>query len=101
MFKILRDMGVDLTRQPNVNPEAVCSIGPTEKYKRSYMGYYHVFGQLIKTQKKTQTKNNEGEIEMVDFFETTDDSNIQYKIKRDTTDKLTVDFYLECEKNTV
>jgi hypothetical protein len=98
IFKILRDMGVDLTRQPNINPDGVCSIGETEKYKRSYMGYYQFFGQLNKTQKKTQTRDVEGDVETVDFYETTDDTNIQYKIKTDISDKLTVDFYLECEK---
>jgi len=98
LFGILKDMGVDLTRQPNINPDGICSIGETEKYERTYMGYYQIFGQLGKTQKKASTKSEDGEIETVDFYETTDDTNIQYKIKSDIDDKLTFDFYLECER---
>lgn len=91
-------MGVDLIRQPKINPDGVCSIGETEKYKRSYMGYYQFFGKINKTQKKTQTKNAEGEVEAVAFYETTDDTNSQYKIKSDINNRLIADFYLECEK---
>ena len=98
LFRILIEMGVDLERQPNVNPDGVSSIGQTAKYKRSYMGYYHIFGKLNKIQNKTATRDDEGEIETVDFYETTDDTNIQYKIKKEIDDKLTIEFYLECEK---
>ncbi|MCB0401360.1 MAG: hypothetical protein KDD41_04705 [Flavobacteriales bacterium] len=98
LMKILSQMGVDLTRQPNINLNGVCSTGETEKFQRSYMGYYKVFGRLGKTQKSTQTINKEGQLESVDFYEPEDDSYIQYKVRQETNDQLTVDFYLECEK---
>jgi hypothetical protein len=51
----------------------------------------------IRPQKKHK-QDDEGEVETVDFYETTDDTNIRYEIKANINDKLTVDFYLECEK---
>jgi len=98
IFEILKTMGVDLTRQPNINPDGVCSVGPTDKYNWAYLGYYQVFGQFGKSQKKTQTKNADGKLESVDFFESLNNSSIQYKIIQDKEDQLTVDFYLKCEK---
>ena len=94
----LKDMGIALTRQPNINPDGVCCVGETEKYKRGYIGYYNLYGQLGKTQKSTQTKNDQGQLESVDFYESEDDSYTQYKIKQVTDAKLTIDFYIECEK---
>ena len=98
LFKILQKMGVDLTKQPNINPDGVCSTGDTDKYLRSYLGYYKVFGRLGKTQKSTQNINDQGQLESVDFYEPEEDSYTQYKIKQVSDDQLTVDFYIECEK---
>ena len=98
LFKILLKMGVDLKRQPNINPDGICSTGETEKYLRSYIGYYNLVGQLGKTQRPTQEKNDLGQLESVDFYESEDDSFIQFKIKHQEENRLIVDFYLECEK---
>ena len=98
IFTILKNMGVDLTRQPNINPDGVCSVGPTDKYNRAYLGYYNVFGQLGKTQRKTQTKNVDGELESVNFIEHTSDNNMNYTIKQIKYNELTVEFYIESEK---
>ena len=91
-------MGADLTRQPNINPDGVSSVGDTEKYLRSYMGYYYVYGRLGKTQKSTQAINEQGLLESVDFCEPADDSYTRFKVKQVTDDQLTIDFYVECEK---
>ena len=98
LFKILKKMCVDLTRQPNINPDGIYSVGPTTKYNRAYIGYYQVFGKFGKTQKKTQTINADGKMESVEFFEPLNDSYIQYKILQDKDDQLIVEFYIECEK---
>ena len=98
LFTILKSMGVDLDRQPNINPDGICSVGPTDKYNRAYFGYYNLFGQLGKTQRKTQTKNPDGELESVDFIEHTSDNNVNYTIKQIKENELTVEFYIECEK---
>ncbi len=90
-------MGVDLARQPDIAPDGICCIGPTKKYERAYFGYYQVFGRLGKTQKTPQTIVD-GKLESVDFFDTVDDSHVHYQIKQETEDKLTFEFYLECEK---
>ena len=92
LFGILKKMGVELTRQPNINPDGVSSVGPTAKYNRTYIGYYQVFGKFGKTQKKTQTINVDGKLESVDFFEPLKDSYIHYKIIQDKDDQLIVDF---------
>ena len=98
LFRILKGMGVDLARQPNVNPDGICSIGPTEKYRHAYLGYYLVFGKFGKTQRTPQTLNSDGKLESVDFYESEEDSSVQYKIKQDSDDRLIFDFYLECDK---
>ena len=97
LLKILKSMGVDLTRQPNINPDGICSVGPTKKYERAYFGYYQVLGHFDKTQKTPQTIVD-GKLTSVDFFETDEDSHVQYQIKQETEDKLNFEFYLECEK---
>lgn len=98
LFEILRKMGVDLKRKPNINPDGVCSTGETEKFKRSYIGYYNLIGRLGKTQKPNQIKNKEGQLESVDFYEPESDSFMQFKINQVQENRLTIDFYLECEK---
>lgn len=88
----LQKMGVDLTRQPNIAPDGLCCVGPTEKYERDYLGYYQLIGNLGKTQ-RTPQKVVDDKLESVDFFETEDDSNVTYTIKQDEEDKLTIDFF--------
>jgi len=99
LFTILKEMGVDLTRQPAINPDGICPVGPTEKYARAYIGYYQVFGKFGKTQRTPQTLNSEGKLESVGFFEPEDDSYTEYKVKQQADDQLIIEFYLECEKN--
>ena len=51
LFIVLRKMGADLSRQPNVNPDGVCCVGETKPGKIGYMGNYFVYGQIGKTTK--------------------------------------------------
>ncbi len=98
LFEILKKMGVDLAKQPNINSDRVFSGGETGKYQKSFNGSYKIYGRLKKTQKSTQMINGEGQLESVDFYESEKDSCIQYKIKQDSNDQLTIDFFIECEK---
>lgn len=98
LFKILKSMEVDLKRQPNINPDGVCSFGPTEKYQKAYLGYYQVYGQLRKTQNKTQIRNEDGKLVSVDFYEPSDDAYVHFKIVQKEDDLLEIEFFLECEK---
>jgi hypothetical protein len=36
-------MGVDLSRQPNINPDGVSCVGESKPGKIGYMGYYFVY----------------------------------------------------------
>lgn len=98
LFQILKSMGVDISRQPNINPDGICSVGPTDKYNKAYMGYYNIYGQLGKTQNKTQKRNAQGELESVDYITHTSDSNINYTVKQIKPGELTIEFYIETEK---
>ncbi|MEQ9006390.1 MAG: hypothetical protein RLP12_00795 [Ekhidna sp.] len=98
LFKILEGMGVDLKRQPNINPDGVCSTGDTEKFQRTYMGYYKLFGKIGKTQRTHKQTNSNGETTAVEFRESEEDAFVQYTIKQESTDELTVDFFIECER---
>lgn len=98
LFKILMKMGVDLTRQPNISPSGVSNTGETDKFQRSYMGYYKLFGKLGKTQHTPKIINEAGKLTAVEFREAESDAFVQYSIKQNTNDELTVDFFLECER---
>ncbi len=98
LFKILEGMGVDLKRQPNINPDGVCSTGDIEKFQRTYMGYYKLFGKIGKTQRTHKQTNSNGETTAVEFRESEEDAFVQYTIKQESTDELTVDFFIECER---
>ena len=67
LFSVLRIGNVDSSRQPNINPEGVCSIGETDKFKRSYLGYYKVFGVIRKTQNSTAVKDDDGNVLPLNF----------------------------------
>ena len=62
------------------------------------MGNYFVYGRILKTQHKSKVLNDEGEIESVEFFETEEDSTIQYKIIQIDNERLSFEFVLQCEK---
>jgi hypothetical protein len=98
LFKILQQMGVDLSRQPDIVPDGVISYGDNESFKNVYSGYYYVYGQVGKTQWKRQTMTMNGQIVSVDFSEAENDSFIEYNIIQESDEKLCVEFWLQCEK---
>jgi hypothetical protein len=98
LFVILKSMGVDPGRQPNIGSDGICSVGPTDNYNKAYFGYYNLFGQLSKANRKIQTENIDEELESVDFIEHSFDNKVNYSIKQIKGDELTVEFYIEYEK---
>lgn len=98
LFELLNKMGVNLKRQPNINPDGVCSTGETDKFQRSYMGYYKLFGNFGKARRTPALVNSEGEPTAFEFRETEEDAFVQYTIKKESTDELTVDFFIECKR---
>ncbi|MEQ9378132.1 MAG: hypothetical protein RIG68_23280 [Imperialibacter sp.] len=98
LFDILEKMGVNLKRQPNINPDGVCSTGETDKFLRTYMGYYKLFGKIRKTQLKQKQVDENGDPVRVEFRETEQDAFVQYTVEQTKADELTVDFFIECER---
>lgn len=98
LFEMLKRMGVNLKRQPNINPDGVCSTGETDEFQRTYMGYYKLFGNVGKAQRTPKLVNSNGELTAFEFRETEEDAFVQYTIKQASTDELTIDFFIECER---
>lgn len=85
-------MGVDLSRQPNINPDGVCCVGEIKKNMLGYMGYYFVFGEVGKTSKKTAKLNDDGTVSEITFNNTEFGDNTQVTIKQVDKDKLSLSF---------
>jgi hypothetical protein len=98
LFEILKKMEVDLSRQPNKNPDGVCCVGDTKKDKLGYMGNYFVFGEIGKTSKKTAQINNDNEVSEVTFNDTEFGDNTLVTIKQVDKDKLSFEFYMDVDK---
>ena len=98
LFEMLNQMGVNLRRQPNINPDGVCSTGETDKFQRAYMGYYKLFGKVGGAERAPSKVNSDGEPTAFEFRETEEDAFVQYTIKQESTDQLTIDFFIECER---
>lgn len=98
LFRILKKMGVDLKRQPNINPDGICSTGETNAFTNSYMGYYHLYGNIGKTQHKQKNVDTNGNVTSVSYQDFESNSLARYSIKQVTTNELICEFYLECEK---
>jgi hypothetical protein len=98
LFELLRKMEVDLTRQPNVNPNGVFYIGDTKRDKLGYTGNYFVYGEIGKTSNKTAQKNDENVVCEVTYNNTEFGDNIQVTIKQITKDQLFFEFYMEADK---
>ncbi len=98
LFEMLNQMGVNLRRQPNINPDGVCSTGETDKFQRAYMGYYKLFEKVGGAERAPSKVNSDGEPTAFEFRETEEDAFVQYTIKQESTDQLTIDFFIECER---
>ena len=96
LFEILEDLGVNLSRQPNINPDGVCSFGDTGKFKRSYLGYYLVFGKIRTIQEPSLEENQKGQPYTFVFNE--EDSCTGLEIKQANENQLEFEFFIEIEK---
>lgn len=88
LFEILTRFGVTLSRQPNVNPDGVSSVGDTVGFKRSYFGYYIVFGKIMNHQDQPFS-----------FVFDEEDSSTGFTIEQMDNERLTFDFFIEVERN--
>lgn len=98
-FEILKEMEVDLSRQPNINPDGVCCVGHTETGKLSYMGNYFIFGEIINTSKNCTQWNDHNPIIEVAFKDSEFGDNTQIVIKQVDKDKISAEFYMEVDKS--
>jgi hypothetical protein len=98
LFEVLKKMKVDLSRQPNINPDGISCIGETSQDKLGYMGNYFVFGAIGKTSKKTALSNDTDNIIEVTFNDTEFGNNTQVTIKQIDKDKLSFEFYMDVDK---
>jgi hypothetical protein len=99
LFELLVKMGVDLSRQPDINPDGISCIGESSKGFIGYMGYYFVYGGIGKTSKKTQVTNTENRTVEVSFNNAEFGKQTMFTIKQAKEDKLLFDFYIEVEKS--
>ena len=98
LFEILKKMDVDLSRQPNINPDGVCCVGDTKQDMLGYMGNYFVFGKIGKTSKSTAQINDDNAVSEVTFNNTEFGENTQVTIKQVDNDKLSFEFYMDVDK---
>jgi hypothetical protein len=98
LFDILSKMGVDLSRQPDINPDGVSCVGETKPGKMGYMGYYFVYGRIGKTQKKGVKNTNSGQLVEVKFNDMEFGRNTQVTIRQVEEGKLSFEFYMEVQK---
>lgn len=98
LFDVLKKMEVDLSRQPNINPDGVSCVGETKQDKLGYMGNYFVFGEIGKTSKKTAKLNGDNTVSQVTFNDTEFGENTQVTITQVDKDKLSFEFYMDVDK---
>lgn len=90
-FDLLKRFGVDPTRQPNIIPDGLCSVGNPEEFERSYIGYYFVVGQ-IPNNTQAITKINQSETQYL--IKKDEKVKIEYCISQFSVDKLIIEFYI-------
>lgn len=98
LFEILLKMEVDLTRQPNVNPDGISCVGETRPGRLGYMGNYFVYGRIGKTSKRGKKLSDNHSVTEVSFNDKEFGTNIQVTIKKIEDDILSFVFYLEIDK---
>ena len=100
LFEILNEMKVDLSRQPNINPDGICCVGQTKPGKIGYMGNYFVYGQIGKTTKDSKQVNEENIVTEVNFNDTEFGKNTHVTVKQFEPDKLSFEFYMDVDSNS-
>lgn len=98
LFEVLVKMGVDLSRQPDINPDGISCIGDTNAGNVGYMGYYYVFGKIGKTSKKTRKQVDTDYVAEVSFNDAEFGKNTQVTIKQVEEDKLIFEFYMDVSR---
>ena len=58
LLELLKQMGVNLAKQPNINPDGICCVSDEVNYKKAYIGYYMVIGNTQKEQSYTDIGDN-------------------------------------------
>lgn len=96
-WALLKDMGVDLNRQPNINPDGLCCVGEVKPGKVGYLGYYIVFGAIGKTPKKSAKFDAQGDITEVYFNDTEFGEETNVTIKKLDNDRICFEFYIEVQ----
>lgn len=99
LFEILKEMKVDLSRQPDINPDGISCVGETKKDRLGYMGNYFVYGEIGKTSKGNQRVNEDNSISEVSFNDAEFGNTTQVTIKQIDKDKLSFEFYMEVQAN--
>ncbi|WP_207531819.1 hypothetical protein [Desertivirga arenae] len=57
LFELLKQMGVDLSRQPDINPDGIFCINDDITFRKKYVCYYLVVGQIVEFKEKSYTDN--------------------------------------------
>lgn len=83
LFELLNNLGVDLSRQPNINPDGICCVGESQEGKLGYIGSYFVFGDIGITSQKD--------------FKTEFGNSIQVEIRQVEEFKLSFEFYMDVD----
>ena len=99
LFKLLKNMHVDISRQPKDPNIEVCCIGEAKPGKLGYMGSYLAYGIVGKTSKSTASKDNEGQVKEVTFNNVEFGKNMHVSITQIDTDKISFSFYIETDAN--
>jgi hypothetical protein len=97
-FDLLKSMGVDLTRQPNINPDGICCVGDVGQNSIGYMGYYLVYGQFGQTSKANSLIDDEGNGVEVSFKNAEYGKGISFTVKKVDDTMLSFDFYITVQK---
>ena len=96
-FKILKNMGVDLSKNENNQLENVWHTGPREKFKNSYIHHYKIFGTIYKTT-KTTLKVDENNLKTVEYFENELDSFCHYIFRQINNEEIDCQINIECDR---
>lgn len=98
LFDLLKKMEVNLSRQPNINPDGVSCIGESNPGKLGYIGNYFVYGKIGKTTKKNKKINDDSRVSEVIFNNTEFGTSSQVTIRQVDDDKLSFEFYMDVDK---
>jgi len=99
LFDILEQMEVDLSRQPDINPDGISCVGETKKDRLGYMGNYFVYGEIGKTPNGNPRVNEDISISEVSFNDAEFGNTTQVTIKQVDKDKLSFEFYMQVQAN--